>query len=97
MTNRQELEESLTSWRESAEHDKKNLKLSALIGGMGLTLTGVGIVGVVAGIPLEGSMAIGVGGTLAYMGAQEARDDLRTLLESQRVVAQRELQIKEEA
>ena len=95
MVGREPLEASRESWQESTEHDKRQLILSLGIGGAGLFLAGVGIVGIVAGAPIEGAAGVAAGGTLTYWGAKDAERELRSMLEMQAITAQREQQLRE--
>jgi hypothetical protein len=89
------IEQSRDFWDESAEHDKKQLKLSLAIGGMGLGLAGVGVMGILAGAPIEGGLAVALGGGLTATGAESAKSEIQMMLEAKAIAARRGLQAEQ--
>lgn len=82
--------ESKDFWQESAEYQKAQLRLSVAIGSGGLVLAGVGLGLAISGHPAEGIVAIGSGGTLAYVGGKETISDFEDYKEINDKVASRE-------
>ena len=93
--NKRQTQESLDVWNDQVEHDRKQLALSLAIGGTGLGLAGVGIVGILSGAPIEGGVAIAVGGCLAATGGGSAKSEIEMMLKAKAVAAQRELQLEQ--
>lgn len=72
----------IDSWAESAEHNKRQLKLSAAIGSGGLVLTGVGIGLLLSGHPSEASLAGATGAVNTAAGAKGVIDSFESFAEN---------------
>ena len=71
------------------------MEASLAIGGLGLFLSGVSILGIVAGAPVEGIMGLGFGATITGIGINGARLELADYTKSTAFAAQQDLQLRE--
>lgn len=95
MNKQEELIKNRDFSRGSAERDKRRLKLDLALGGVGLFGIGVSTLGVVAGLPIEGSVGLIMSGFVGYVGTESLENDFKAYTASIAQVAQRELQIRQ--
>jgi hypothetical protein len=74
---RQNQESSEVFWENRAAFDERELKLSLAVGGAGLTMAGISIAVIFAGIPAEGVLGLAAGSTLTYFGAKDALSEFK--------------------
>ena len=99
---RADLEESRDFWQGSAEHDKKQMKLSLYLGAAGVYLSGASSVAAGAGLfsgdilmTSAGAAGLFSGGLMTLIGADQLREEFKNFTKMQSRTAVREQEISE--
>ncbi len=84
------LQDSIDSWQQSANHNKRQIISSFILAGIGIVPAVVGAEALYSGDVVGGLAAVGFGGVITAAGAHEVVEDLKLFADSNSTLAIRQ-------